>query len=400
MSLEAFLQPYLPPLIQAIFPSQQQARSALSERMTPGEHATQETAAGAKFSLSDLQPVKPSHALAAARPGQRRLPMASSPFPTPAPRQSEKPVFALELLQPKTAVGGAPASRPPAERQQQQQADRSLEEERAQLLDRIRHLELELQSKRQASHTAHVFVDNSNLMYGARSMPDGSRDERVLLDVDALVDLMTKDTRCESRFVAGSNIPEAVRRRWEGKGFKVMEELRAPGTGEQFVDEALHSCISRAILDELPQTLILGTGDGNEKEGTNSFPGLARSAARNGWKVVVWGWMSSTSPRFYDVKREFPDRIEIRYLDNHRDTITFTSGSRQPSPQTSASSGCQGRSHRSAPGQAPRTPTIADFLRAPLAHISRDTSTTSQKLASPAPGRPACSWASVTSSQI
>jgi hypothetical protein len=178
-----------------------------------------------------------------------------------------------------------------------------------------------------AAQQAFVFVDNSNLMYGARNLPDGTRDDKVLLNVPGIVQLLVGDLPCAQRVVVGSNIPEPVRARWEDASFVVKQSTRAPGEGEQFVDEALHSCISSALLDERfeanPQVLVLGTGDGNDKEGTNSFPALARAAARKGWRVVVWAWMSSTSPRFFDVRNEFPDLVEVRFLDDVRSQATF-----------------------------------------------------------------------------
>jgi hypothetical protein len=175
---------------------------------------------------------------------------------------------------------------------------------------------------------AYIYVDNSNLLYTARNAAPGGRDDSIMLNVRALSRLLEGGLPCAERVVAGSNMPDSLQGKWEEQRFAVKTGACVPGQGERFVDEALHSCISRVLLDDAldgaPQVLVLGTGDGNEKEGTNSFPSLARSAARKGWHVVVWAWRASMSPRFeHEVRREFPHLVKLCYLDDHRDAVTF-----------------------------------------------------------------------------
>lgn len=193
--------------------------------------------------------------------------------------------------------------------------------------------------EREHEPKAYVFVDNSNLMIGAKNIPVTGRDGSVLLNVDGLVETMCEGYDCVKRVVAGSNIPKPVRESWERHGFDVKEASRLPGQTEKFVDEALHSCIASVLLNEDleadPQTLIIATGDGNETERTNSFPALARAAARRGWRVVICSWLLVLSPRFHEVRREFPELVTIRFLDDFRDKITFRAPSLSSSPPSS-----------------------------------------------------------------
>lgn len=193
-----------------------------------------------------------------------------------------------------------------------------------------------LSSKRRHGE-AHIFVDNSNLVVGARHLQYGTRDTSVHLDIAALARVLERDLdTVVERMVAGSNMPAHVKSLWAGQGYTVKEGVCSRGRGETFVDEALHSSISRAIFDTFesgsspaptaPDTqpvLVLGTGDGNDREGTNSFPRLARAAARMGWHVIIYAWMPSTSPRFYEVQREYPSQIEVRKLDCYEHVITY-----------------------------------------------------------------------------
>ncbi len=178
-------------------------------------------------------------------------------------------------------------------------------------------------------------MDNSNLLYSARRRPDGSRDDTVFINIPALVALLEGSNPCAERVVVGSRMPESMCSKWGEHRFVVKQGVCVPGEGEKFVDEALHSCISHTLLDKRlvgnPQTLVLGTGDGNMKEGTNSFPELASAAARMGWRVVVWAWSSSISPRFLDLQRDYPDMVELHFLDDHRSKVTFRAAS---SPNT------------------------------------------------------------------
>lgn len=178
-----------------------------------------------------------------------------------------------------------------------------------------------------AGRHTYIFVDNSNLVHGARNMADGSRDNAVIVNIDRLVPILEGGMPCAERVLVGSNISEALKSRWEQKRFRILKSDRQPGQGEKFVDEALHSCISHHInhrnLVHCPQTMVLVTGDGNEHENTTSFPDLVHAAARNGWYVIVWAWRLVLSDRFEEVRSEFPDLVQIRLLDDHRDTITF-----------------------------------------------------------------------------
>lgn len=179
---------------------------------------------------------------------------------------------------------------------------------------------------------AYVYVDNSNIVHGAKTMPDGAHNPGVRVNVRELVRLIQGGHPCAERVVVGSNIPDVPRQLWEEEGYRIKSAERAAGQGERFVDEALHSCISHALLDPQlsrnPQVLVLATGDGNRRERTNSFPELADAAARQGWQVDVWAWRAGISARWAELQAAHPRLVHIRYLDDHRDAVTFVEARR------------------------------------------------------------------------
>jgi hypothetical protein len=189
-----------------------------------------------------------------------------------------------------------------------------------------------------------IFVDYSNLHCGLTKSrlytPEENRSMR--FNIRELVNLLCTDPdKPGRRVVTGSNIPENIEFAWIKYGFEVKSMTLPPGIKEKFVDEALHSCIAQVLLSpkyiDNPQTLVLGTGDGNDNEGTNSFPNLADAAARHGWTVIIWSWSFSLSQKFKDLQTKYPNLVHINTLDEFRDKIvTMTTAGKkymQPVPR-------------------------------------------------------------------
>lgn len=180
---------------------------------------------------------------------------------------------------------------------------------------------------------AHIFIDYSNLLAGLRSSRSCTQAEnrRKHINVTALCDIIHKSietSRYGKRIVVGANIAELTCVDWKKNGYDVKQMITPVGVKEKFIDEALHSCIASVLLAEdavsNPQILVIGTGDGNKTEGTNSFPNLAEAAARHGWNVIIWSWSFALSRKFREVYDLYPERIIINMLDEHYDNISMT----------------------------------------------------------------------------
>jgi hypothetical protein len=89
----------------------------------------------------------------------------------------------------------------------------------------------------------------------------------------------------------------------------------------------LHAEIMRIILANdtfsKQQVLVLVTGDGNNNRGQTTFPEVAEIALTKDWNVELWSWEQSLNPIYFGIQTKFPDQMTIKYLDAHREQITF-----------------------------------------------------------------------------
>jgi len=97
---------------------------------------------------------------------------------------------------------------------------------------------------------------------------------------------------------------------------------------EQAVDELLHLKMSNVILDyDLPQTMVVLSGDSRESDYGTSFPSQVLRALRNGWDVEVYSASMCISQRTYSpIVQEFGTRLRIVHLDGQYESITFVRG--------------------------------------------------------------------------
>ena len=190
----------------------------------------------------------------------------------------------------------------------------------------------------------HVFVDNSNITAGVTVLEGDIRDTTLALDVRQLVPIVEAGRVVESREVVGSRCDvaldapqpppsEVVWTMWKELGYKTRIARRDTfETREVFVDEALHSAMTGRLFEPRyannPQTMALLTGDGNDNEGTNSFPRIAEEAALRGWRVEIWSWLNALSRNFRTLAARYPRNVIIVPLDDFREKITYVPRSR------------------------------------------------------------------------
>jgi len=169
-----------------------------------------------------------------------------------------------------------------------------------------------------------IFIDNSNIMLGARS-------NRVDLDVGKLARVVQKGRKVERRLVVGSTAVKPnqqdkdVFNAWQKAGYKVHTSVRPQGHKEQFVDEACVAMVLREVVwRPQPATIVLLTGDGNDNDGRPSFFDAVAAALFRGWRCEVWSWKSGLNARYRALERAYKDtdRCSFHFLDDVRAKIT------------------------------------------------------------------------------
>lgn len=176
-----------------------------------------------------------------------------------------------------------------------------------------------------ANRYRYLFIDNGNVFVGAQSTADGSMDLAVRVNVKELGDLLEEKYPCVNREVAASR-PSNPRicSAWQKVGYAVHTDTHSRSGPS--ARQSLAIQVSKTVLDPRlegkPQTLVLATGDGSQ------FPQLAELALQRGWNVIVWSWNRCLSDKFRKLRTEFPDLLELRLLDQHRDRITFRAAER------------------------------------------------------------------------
>ena len=176
----------------------------------------------------------------------------------------------------------------------------------------------------------HIFVDNSNIFLGAQYMAN-SRDPFIRIRQDAIAGLVTRGRHAIERHVFGSKPPRnnEIWNKWKKQNFHVHCQDRAPGHGEQFLDDAIASAIKSAILkyreESSRHTILLLTGDGNDNQGRGGFPEVVTLGISFGFKFEIWTWQHSTSRHYIELRNQFAPTglFQLHYFDPHRPRITI-----------------------------------------------------------------------------
>ncbi|MEQ1564650.1 MAG: NYN domain-containing protein [Myxococcota bacterium] len=183
----------------------------------------------------------------------------------------------------------------------------------------------------------HVFVDNSNVLGGARraarTNEPGVPWFALRVHFGNFFQLIERGRPATTRILGGSIPPghdalwDAARTHGYGTDLLLKIEKDDGRLGEQGVDEVLHLKIANALLDhDPPQTLVLVTGDGSTSEFQTSFAAQVKRASRRGWHVEVWSWKEQLSGRFGQMVRDGVQNLVVRHLDTYYDSVTFVAG--------------------------------------------------------------------------
>lgn len=183
----------------------------------------------------------------------------------------------------------------------------------------------------------HVFVDNSNIIGGARGAAATTEPHVPWVAVRVyfrnLFELIEGGRDVATRIMAGS-IPPGNDALWEaarnhGYNTDLLRRVLADDGRlvEQAVDEMLHLKIANAILDnDPPQTLVIVSGDGRVSNYDTSFPKQAERALKRGWTVEVWSWRDQLSKAYERMVRQGVQNLTIHALDSYYESITFVKG--------------------------------------------------------------------------
>jgi hypothetical protein len=96
---------------------------------------------------------------------------------------------------------------------------------------------------------------------------------------------------------------------------------------EQGVDEILHLKMCQSIIDvEVPQTIVLATGDGAEAEHSDGFLAHVERALKKGWKVELVCWKQQTNGGYKNRKfrEKWGEQFKIFYLDGYIESLIDT----------------------------------------------------------------------------
>ena len=183
----------------------------------------------------------------------------------------------------------------------------------------------------------HVFIDNSNLFGGAqraaRTVEPGVPWQAIRMYYRNFFWLLEDGRDVQTRVLGGS-IPPGNDALWdyardEGYDTSLLKRITLDDGRlvEQAVDEVLHLRIAMALLRfEPPQTLVIGTGDGNQGHFGTSFDELVHTALNRCWEVEVWSWQAQLSGRFRGIIGPSGATPQIKLLDPHYHSITFVRG--------------------------------------------------------------------------
>jgi len=183
---------------------------------------------------------------------------------------------------------------------------------------------------------AHIFIDNSNMLGGATRFAATAEPQvpwqAIRLYFRNFAQLIEAGHTVHTRVLGGS-LPPGNDALWDharnqGYDTSLLQKIETNDGRliEQGVDEILHLKIANLLLDlNAPQTLILGTGDGNLSDFQTSFEQQVRRALKRGWEVEIWSWSEQLSGKFsaINVNGRWP---RINTLDEFYESITFVKG--------------------------------------------------------------------------
>jgi hypothetical protein len=172
-----------------------------------------------------------------------------------------------------------------------------------------------------------IFWDNSNIWLVGRGVCEKREpnDEQAFrIHFAHLFEFAANGRPVDYAFLGGSEPPEndALWKRFTDLGVRVERQERgALSGGEVAVDESLQLAIANRILDsDLPETLVLLTGDGSGYGDGKGFIKQLERAQKHDWKIEVISWDAGCNRH---LKRFAETHGAYRSLEPAYEQITF-----------------------------------------------------------------------------
>lgn len=190
-----------------------------------------------------------------------------------------------------------------------------------------------------SSTPVHIFLDNSNIFYGAQGAAarhgEGGVARAVRLYYENLLHLARAGRQVEQAVCVGTIPPRdenVFRTRLERAGCTPELYPGTVGAREQGIDQALQVHMLRTVIDGwygAPGVAVLLTGDGAGIEAGGGFLADLQRLYDYGWGVEVLSWEHSCSRRLRDWAEQVGAFVS---LDAHYESVTFVAGGRRPTP--------------------------------------------------------------------
>ena len=177
--------------------------------------------------------------------------------------------------------------------------------------------------------SAHVFVDLSNLWYGARAAAERHHEpvHAVRLQADPLARVLAGGRPQGSAvIVANDDVPAGVTAHFARGGTVIRRESGKNSGQEQANDETLQVRMYETLFSHAPAVLVLATGDAAGWRQRRGFLPALDAARRLGWAVeaVAWGetangelrsWVERVGGAFVDLD---PFYYSVTFLEDER----------------------------------------------------------------------------------
>ena len=174
-----------------------------------------------------------------------------------------------------------------------------------------------------------IYVDNSNIWIGAKAFTatssvrintgqiknivlQGKNENRELAQASAFLSVSAESSTKRS----------SVTSCYEKCGFTVKCFPRNPSTNkEKQVDCAIVADITEVASNPIFPKGVIAVFTGDE----DIIPGLRKALKRKKCTVEIYSWISRTSAKLHDLKKEYPTSVTIFYLDYVPSILFFKS---------------------------------------------------------------------------
>jgi hypothetical protein len=167
-------------------------------------------------------------------------------------------------------------------------------------------------------HKISICVDFSNIRYFTTQK----------VDICKLVKKLEGERNVFYRGVAGSGFKEdveVINYIWKSCGYYTAFQIREPNGKEKFIDEVVKNMVQKSLLNRhmVNLKIVLVTGDGNKPPcGLLSFPEMVEYAITLfNRDVEVWALSNSIHDDFLKLRKKYPTKLTIIYLDMYKDEL-------------------------------------------------------------------------------